>query len=267
MAAWLPQWSGIRLPVIGVVHLAPLPGAPQFGGDRCDVERSMLRDTAALAEGGVHGLLLENYGDVPFFPGRVPHQVITHMTVLGQRLRQEYPKLPLGINVLRNDACGALAVAQAIGAQFIRVNVLCGARVTDQGLIEAVAHELLRARDLWRARDIRICADIDVKHSAPVGSIPLEQQTLDAIHRGQADAVIVSGTSTGQPAEPNRFERIKSAAGRIPVWVGSGVTAANIESWTSVADGVSVGTWLKRDGITTNPVDQNRVRELVQAVA
>ena len=267
MPAWLSQWSDIRLPVIGVVHLAPLPGAPRFGGDQCEVERSMLRDAAALAEGGVHALLLENYGDVPFFPGRVPHQVITHMTALGLRLRQEYPELPLGINVLRNDGCGALAVGHAIGAHFIRVNVLSGARVTDQGLIEAVAHELLRAQDLWRARGIRICADIDVKHSVSLGAIPLEQQTIDAIHRGQADVVIVSGTGTGQPTEPDRFERIKAVAGQTPVWVGSGVTDENIESWAAVADAAIVGTWLKRDGVTTNPVDQNRVRELVQIVA
>src|SRR5438874_2601824 len=107
-----PRWSAIRTPVIGMVHLLPLPGAPRYGGSLSVVRESMLRDAEALMNGGVHGLMLENFGDVPFFPGRVPAPVVAHMTALAADLRRRF-EAPLGINVLRNDGMSALAVAHA----------------------------------------------------------------------------------------------------------------------------------------------------------
>ncbi len=132
-------------PVIGMLHAPPLPGAPRFGGDWNAVRAHVLRDAEALIDGGLRVLLLENFGDAPFFPRSVPAPTLTAMTALACDVRRRFD-VPLGINVLRNDAVGALAVALASGAAFIRVNVLCGARLTDQGLIEGVAYELLRAR-------------------------------------------------------------------------------------------------------------------------
>src|SRR4029453_4879166 len=131
----------------GMLHLPALPGSPLYGGSLSAIREAMLRDAQLLAAGGVHGLMMENFGDVPFFPGRVPAHVVAHMTAIAADVRARV-ELPLGINVLRNDGLSALAVAHACGAQFIRVNVLCGVRVADQGLLHGIAHELLRERTL-----------------------------------------------------------------------------------------------------------------------
>ncbi len=184
-----------------MLHLPPLPGAPRYARDLEPIRRRALDDAAALVEGGVDGLMLENFGDTPFFPGRVPPEVVACMTRVAREVRQRFD-VPLGVNVLRNDGCSALAVAHAAGAAFIRVNVLCGARVADQGIIEGIAHELLRQRVLLDAPEIRILADVNVKHSMPLGvSQPLRQQVADLIERGGADAVIVSGAGTGEATD------------------------------------------------------------------
>ena len=254
-------------PLIGMLHLPPLPGSPDYSGDLRIIRDRVLADVQALTEGGVSGLMLENFGDTPFFPGSVPAYVVAHMTAIAQEVRHRCD-LPLGINVLRNDACSALAVAHAVGARFIRVNVLCGTRVTDQGLIGAVAHELLRMRGMLDAREIQIFADVNVKHSAPVGPPrPLEQEVGDLIERGGADAVIVSGESTGAVADLAELEAVKAAAGDVPVLVGSGVNADNVTQLLKIADGVIVGTSLKKNGLAKNPVDPDRVKAFLAAAS
>jgi hypothetical protein len=260
----VPAWADVPQPVIGMLHLKPLPGSPKFGGDLAVVRESLLRDAAALVEGGIHGLIIENFGDVPFFPKRVPAYVVAHMTRLAHEVRARYD-VPLGINVLRNDGLSALAVAHAVGAAFIRVNVLCGARVADQGILEGIAHELSRERAALDADGIKVFADVSVKHSAPLGpESPLEQQVADTIERGQADAVVVSGSGTGQPTDQSELKRAKSAAGDTPVFVGSGVTPETIAELAADADGFIVGTGLKVDGVATNAVDSKRVIELMR---
>src|SRR2546430_14170914 len=163
----LSLWPAATEPVIGMLHLPPLPGSPAYdlAGGMAALREAVLRDADALAAGGIHALMLENFGDVPFYPGRVPAHTVAAMTALAADVRQRFPELPLGINVLRNDGQSALAIAAAVGAHFIRVNVLCGARVADQGLLQGIAHDLLRDRALLRAQHVKIFADIDVKHS------------------------------------------------------------------------------------------------------
>jgi len=222
-------------------------------------------DAEALATGGVHGLMLENFGDVPFLPGRVPAHVVAQMTALASEMRRRFD-LPLGINILRNDGCSALAVAQAVGADFIRVNILCGARVTDQGIIQGIAHDLLRQRAMLGAENIKILADVDVKHSAPLALRAIEDEVDDMIHRGLADALIVSGAGTGKPTDPNQVQRVKVAAKETPVLVGSGVDLASLASLLPHCDGLIVGSSLKSDGLAHNPVDISRVREFIRAI-
>ncbi|NBB82643.1 MAG: BtpA/SgcQ family protein [Alphaproteobacteria bacterium] len=251
-------------PIVGVLHLRPLPGAPGYEGELDGVAESLMEDVRALVDGGVDALLLENFGDAPFYPDRVPSEVTAHMTALATAVRIACD-LPLGINVLRNDATSALAVAHAAGAQFIRVNVLCGVRVTDQGLIEGKAHELMRRRSLLNAHHIAVWADVDVKHSSPLAAAPLGQEVHDLLHRGRADGLIVSGAGTGERVDLDHVQQVKAAAERRPVLVGSGVNAANIGACLEVADGAIVGTALKTDGAVTAPVDPARVAAVVQA--
>jgi membrane complex biogenesis BtpA family protein len=262
----LPEWSSHKKVVIGMLHLAPLPGSPLFGSSIADVRDAILRDANLLAEGGVQGLMIENFGDTPFFPGRVPAHVVAHMTAIAADVRRATPKLPLGINVLRNDGLSALAVAHAVGASYIRVNVLCGARVADQGLLQGIAHELLRLRAELAAESIKIFADVDVKHSAPLAARPIADEVDDTLHRGMADALIVSGAGTGKPTDPEKVKLVKSAARGAPVFLGSGVTPATIGALLPHADGFVVGTYFKKDGISSNTVDPKRVAELMQCV-
>jgi membrane complex biogenesis BtpA family protein len=265
MRSVLSEWSAVPTPVVGMLHLPVLPGAPRYAGGVAGMKDSVLRDADALASGGVHGLMLENYGDVPFFPARVPTHVVAHMTALAVEVRRRFPQLPLGINVLRNDGRSALAVAHAAGAQFIRVNVLCGARVTDQGLIEGIAHDLLRDRALLDATaTVRIFADVDVKHSAPLAQRPLEVEVSDTLHRGLADALIVSGSGTGKVTDPGHVAAARSAAGgAAPVFVGSGVSADTVADYLPHADGFIIGSAFKRGGDASQPVEPARVRELM----
>lgn len=245
-----------------MLHLPALPGSPRFDGDHSSICELLLRDADALSAGGVHGLMMENFGDVPFHPARVPVHVATHMTALAYEVRRRFD-LPLGINVLRNDGRSALAVAHAVGAEFIRVNVLCGARVTDQGVIEGIAHDLLRDRAALRATDIRIFADVDVKHSAPLAERPISDEVDDTIERGLTDALVVSGAGTGKPTDIAKVKAVKAAARETPVFIGSGITAETVLSFESHADGFIVGSAFKRDGAATNAVDVNRVKSLV----
>ena len=161
----LPQWSATPIPVIGMLHLPPLPGSARWAGDWEAVRRFVLHDAETLSAGGVDGLMIENFGDTPFYPDRVPAITIAAMTALACEVRRT-TSIPIGINVLRNDGRSALAIAVASDASFIRVNVLCGARVTDQGLLQGIAHDLLRERAFLKAEAIRILADVDVFYTS-----------------------------------------------------------------------------------------------------
>jgi len=253
-----------RPPLIAVVHAPPLPGSHRYEGSWKKILDRVAGDVDAYVQGGVDGLVLENFGDAPFFPGRVPHVTIAHMTALAGLIREK-TSLPLGLNVLRNDGEAACAIAHAVGAQFIRVNVLCGARLTDQGIISGIAHDLLRMRRSLHADRILIFADVDVKHSAPLANRDLKDEVEEIFERGGADAVIVTGRASGTPADLAHIECAKRAAGGKPVFVGSGVTLENIQDVLERADGMIVGTSLKRDGRIEKEVDIARVTALRHA--
>lgn len=259
-------WAGRGKVLIGMCHVPPLPGAPRFAGKIDAVRELVLRDAAALAEGGADAIFLENFGDVPFFPDRVPAATVAHLTVLAECVRSRV-NLPIGINVLRNDGRSALAIASAVGADFIRVNVLSHARLTDQGVIQSIAHDLLRDRAALGATGVRILADVNVKESVPLSpGLSIEDETDDLLHRGLADGVIVSGANTGSGADVEELQRVRRVARDTPVFVGSGVSTANIERFLPLADGFIVGTSLKVDGLTNNPVDSGRVRALAARI-
>jgi membrane complex biogenesis BtpA family protein len=247
-----------------MLHAPPLPGSPSYAGEFASLQATLLKDAEALVEGGVDGLMLENFGDVPFYPDRVPAITVACMTSLATELRRRF-QVPLGINVLRNDGRSAMAVAVACGASFIRVNILCGARVADQGLLQGIAHDLLRDRAHLRAQAIQIWADVDVKHSAPLAVRSLADDVHDLIERGQADAVIVSGSATGQPVDLGTLSIVKDAARGTPVLVGSGVTSESIHLILPYASGAIVGSSLKQESSVGKPVDVARVRQLVHA--
>jgi membrane complex biogenesis protein, BtpA family len=223
-------------------------------------------DATALDRGGVDGLVIENFGDVPFYPDDVPKHTVAATTRAATAVAAA-TDLPIGINVLRNDAAAAVSVAAAVGAAFVRVNVHAGARVADQGIIEGRAHDTIRLRERLGV-DIGVFADIDVKHSAPLAPTGHSAESFaDTTERGLADAVIASGPGTGEAIDDDALREVVAERERhgldTPVFVGSGVRPATIADILSVADGVIVGTALKRDAETTAPVDPDRVTDLV----
>ena len=250
-----------------MVHLESLPGAPNYAGSRDAIEAAMLRDARRLEAGGVDALLVENFGDAPFFAESVPKHVVASMTALLGELRH-HTELPIGVNVLRNDAEAALGIAGAVDASFVRVNVHLGERVTDQGSVTGRAAETVRLRDRLDA-DVAILADVDVKHSAPVAERPVREEVPELIERGMADGLIVSGPATGRETDMRYLEAVVEARDQVesdvPVFVGSGVTAETVAETLGVADGVIVGTAFKEDGETTAQVAEERVRAVVEA--
>jgi len=250
--------------VIGMVHLLPLPGSPRWAGEMSVVLQRAVADARALEEGGVDGVLVENFGDVPFGKGRVQAHTVAAMTMAVSAVRQVVD-VPVGVNVLRNDSKAALAIASVTDCQFVRVNVHVGAMVTDQGIIEGNAYETIRYRqDLGPV--VKVFADVLVKHASPLGAQNLEDVARDTAYRGLADAIIVTGPGTGQPTEMEDLVRVKEAVPDIPALVGSGVDQENVARLLAVADGAIVGTSVKEGGLTINPVDRARVERLVAAV-
>lgn len=250
-------------PIIGVVHLLPLPTSPRWGGSLKAVIARAEQEATALAAGGVDGIIIENFFDAPFAKDRVDPAVVSAMTLIVDRLKGMVT-LPIGINVLRNDARSAIAIASCVQVEFIRVNVLTGIMATDQGLIEGQAYELLRYRRELGS-EVAILADVLVKHARPLGTPNLTTAVQDTIQRGLADGVILSGWATGSPPSKEDLELARAAAGNTPVFIGSGASWENISQLMSAADGVIVASSLKRHGNITDTIDPIRVSQFVDA--
>lgn len=250
-------------PIIGCVHLNPLPGSPGYLAKLEDIYQKAIDEAKLLAENGVHGLIVENYGDTPFYPSRVPVETVASMSAVIKEI-VKIVDVPVGVNVLRNDAKAALAIAHATHAHFIRVNVHMHAMLTDQGLIQGESYETLRLKAQLHAQ-VQIWADIKVKHAQPIVEVDLAQWTADLAQRGGVDALIVTGPGTGQEVQVSELTQVKSSTD-LPVLVGSGSTAQNIGSLIKLSDGVIVGTHFKRDGITTNDLDPSRINNFMKQV-
>ena len=253
--------------IIGVVHLAPLPGAPRHEGQSVEaIYQRGLADARAYLGGGIDGLIVENHGDVPFSkPDDIGPETSAHMAVAADRIRREFGK-PIGINVLANAAIPALAIASAAAAGFIRVNQWANAYVANEGIVEGAAAKAMRYRASLKANGVKIFADAHVKHGAHaiVGDRPVEEQVRDLAFF-DADVIIATGQRTGHAADIEYIRMIKQAS-HLPTLVGSGVTTGNVNDILQVADGVIVASSLKVDGVWWNPVEPHRVRAFMAAL-
>lgn len=254
-----------RKPIIGVVHLMPLPGSPRWDGQIETICARAEQEAVALASGGADGIIIENFFDNPFTKGRLDTATVCAFTVAVKRVMALCP-LPIGINCLRNDSLSALAIAATTGAHFVRVNVLSGAMLTDQGIIEGQAHELmLLRRNLMAQKKVKILADILVKHATPLGiTNDIGLIAEETLRRGLADALIVTGLATGLAPALDDLKRVRHALPDCPIIAGSGCNKDNIGEILSIADGAIVASSLKREGIVENPIDVDRVRTLVK---
>ncbi|MBC7544948.1 MAG: BtpA/SgcQ family protein [Candidatus Sericytochromatia bacterium] len=247
--------------VIGVIHLLPLPGSANWQGDWAGVVAQAKSDAAALALGGVDAIIIENYGDSPFAKGRVDAATVSAMTAVISQV-PTFRQIPFGVNVLRNDGESAVAIAAVTGASFVRINVLVGAMITDQGIIEGCARDVALLKRQLSAK-VDIWADILVKHAAPLGATDPVQIARDTLFRAGASAIIVSGSGTGQTVDRGRLETLANANLDAPILIGSGAAEADLPWLKPLCQGFIVATSLK-DPVTGRP-DPQRVQGFVSA--
>ena len=248
--------------LIGMVHLGPLPGSPGFTGDLDAVVASAVSDAEVLTEAGFDGVMIENFGDAPFFADDAPKVTIAALTSAVNAV-YDATRIPTGVNVLRNDGLGALAVAAATPASFVRINVLSGTMYTDQGPIIGQAAEVARMRAAI-CPDVAVMADVFVKHATPPAGLTLTDATNDLVERGGADAIVVSGAGTGKAADVDQLATVTELSD-LPVYLGSGVGIDNVGEMLAIAHGAIVGTSVKVDGVPTNPVDPDAAAAFIAA--
>jgi len=255
---------GSERPILGVVHLKPLPGSPNYGGSLGPVVSQAVEDALSFQAGGAHAIILENFHDYPFYPETTEPETVSAMTYVAVRVADSVD-LPLGVQVLRNSWKSSLAIAATIGARFIRLNILTDAVVADQGLIQGVAHLALRYRRFIGATSVRIFADLYSKHAAPLARRPVGVVAKDMVHRGMADAVIISGEESSDPPTESQLREMKEAVPDIPIIIGSGMTPQHV-SLVRYADGAIFGYGAHKNLDFTAPVKAENVRAFVGAV-
>ncbi|MGJ9460022.1 BtpA/SgcQ family protein [Oceanobacillus sp. CF4.6] len=255
---------GVEKPVLGMVHLEALPGSPLYNGNLDKVLESALRDARSLKKSGANAVIIENFNDYPFYPDTMEPETVASLTMIAHEIRKEVD-LPMGINILRNSWKAALAVAGVVGAEFIRLNILTDAYITDQGFINAEAHLVMRYRKHLGLEHVKVFADIQTKHAAPIAPRPLGVLARDTAYRGMADALILAGEESADPPTVENLKAVREAVPDVPIIIGSGmkVETANLLKY---ADGAVFGYGSKIDDIMTNPVDEDKTRRFCEGV-
>lgn len=258
---------GIIKPIIGTIHLLPLPGSPRYAGEAVEsIYSRAVEDARRYAEGGVDGLIIENDGDIPFLkPEDIGPETVACMAVATSEVIKAVG-LPTGVLVLANAALQSIAVAKSAGANFVRVNQWVNAYIANEGFLEGTAGRALRYRSQLKAENIRIFADVHVKHGshAIVSDRTLADLTYDT-EAFDADVVIATGERTGDPTRVEEITAISSVAKR-PVLVGSGLNADNAKELLQFSHGAIVGSAMKEDGAWWNPVSVTNTRKIMDVV-
>jgi len=249
-------------PLIGMVHLLPLPGSPNYTGSIEAIMQAAIADTQALEKGGADAFIIENFGDVPY-SDHIDREALAVMAAVCAQLSKE-SNLPFGINVQFNDIDSEWALALACDADFIRVEAFVENRIGIHGISYACAPRLMRLKAAYSAKAM-IFADINVKHTFPLAPQPIEFSVHEAIESG-ADALIVTGLLTGQNPTLEDVKEVKEMAGDMPVIIGSGINPKNAADYLAVSNGVIVGSSLKIDGDVNQRVDVERVAGLVESL-
>ncbi len=254
-----------RPAVIGMIHVRALPGTPGHAGGMEAILSRALAEAQVYREAGLTALMIENMHDVPYLRRPGP-EVTAAMAVVARAVKQVHPDLPLGIQLLAGANGEALAAALAAGADFIRAEGFVFGHVADEGYIEACAGDLLRYRRAIGAESVAIFADIKKKHSAHAITADVDLvQTAHAAEFFRADGLIVTGAATGAAADLSELRAVQ-AASRLPVLVGSGITAENAAEYAPHADGFIIGSAFKQGGHWEHPLDRRRIRRLLDRV-
>lgn len=253
-------------PVIAMIHLGALPGTPAHGLSLADIEKQALREAKIFRATGVHGLMLENMHDTPYLRGTVGPEIVASMAIIARAVKQA-SQLPCGVQILAGANLEAMAVAHAAGLDFIRAEGFAFAHVADEGIIQSSAAELLRYRRAIGADNVQVWTDVKKKHSSHAITADVNiGETAHAVEFMRGDAVIVTGVATGDAPQSANVFAVKKKT-RLPVYLGSGVTAANLKSFFAAADGFIVGSEFKQGGHWSRAVEAGRVEKFMSAHA
>ena len=252
--------------VIGMIHVPALPGTPRHQGGMAAILDHALAEAETYRACGIHALMVENMHDVPYVQHPGP-EILAAMAVAARAVKQAHPQLPLGIQILAGANREALSAALAAGADFIRAEAFVFGHVADEGYMDSCAGALLRHRKAIGAEHIAVFADIKKKHSAHAITADVDVvQTARAAEFFLADGLILTGAATGEAASAEELRAVQAAV-RLPVFVGSGITAENLKTYLPFADAFIVGSHFKRGGRWENPLDPDRIRRLLDALA
>ena len=252
-------------PVVGVIHVGALPGTPSNTQTVAELVISAKREASIYRECGLDAVYIENMHDVPYLRGEVGPEIVAAMTAIGTEVKSE-SGLPVGIQILAGANVEAMAVAQAGGLDFIRAEGYAYAHVADEGLIQASAAKLLRYRRMIGATHVQVWADIKKKHSAHAITADVSLgTTAHTVEFMGADCVIVTGNVTGEAPRVADVQEAKTHC-RLPVILGSGISADNINEFYHEADGFIVGSSFKVDGLWSNTVDSSRITKFLSIV-
>ena len=251
-------------PIIGMIHVGALPGTPASRHTVAELEAQAVAEARIYEAGGIHAIGIENMHDVPYLRGGVGPEITAAMTIIARAVKAE-SGLPCGIQILAGANHEALAVAHAASLDFVRVEGYAFAHVADEGIIQSSAASLLRYRRAIGAERVQVWADVKKKHSSHAITADVTVgETAAAVEFMRADAVIVSGSATGEETSDADLSSVARLC-RLPRYVGSGITADNLPRYFALANGFIVGTYLKTDGRWTGTVDPRRVERLMSA--
>ena len=217
-----------------------------------------------MEDGGVDGLIIENFGDTPFMKESISKLTLSHFSNIANEI-SDTVNIDIGINVLRNDGESALSIADSINANFVRVNILAGTMYTDQGIIEGKAHRIVKLKNSL-TNNIEIYADVFVKHAVPPVGYTIENQTEELLSRAGADKIIITGDGTGKEINFEDLTKIKEIVPEGKLVIGSGVNETNIKEYKDVADILIIGTSFKVDQNVSKPVDVKNVEKLIKMI-
>lgn len=260
----LKETFGSHKPIIGMVHLLPLPGSPLYDPESGvqGIIDSAAKDIEALQSGGVDALMFGNEGDRPYLLRASPATLTTYAFVVGMLKRAI--KIPFGVNYLW-DPVASVALGVASGARFVR-EIFTGVYDSDMGLWTPDAATAVRLRTDARRPELKLMFNINAEFASPVGSRGIAQRAKSAVFSSLADVILVSGPMTGEAVEATNLEQAKKAVGEVPVFANTGVNIDNVERILSIGDGAIIGTHFKVDGDTWKAVDPARVARFMDRV-
>lgn len=246
-----------------MIHVEALPGTPKNSKSLTEIISIALREVKIFDAKGVDGIILENMHDLPYLNRKVGPEITAAMSVIAAEIRH-FTNLPLGIQILAGANNESLAVAKAANLDFIRAEGFVFSHVADEGFMDGCAGELLRFRKALDCENIAVFTDVKKKHSSHSITADLSvAETVSAAEFSLSDGIILTGKSTSLPARTEDLKQARSST-KLPILIGSGITADNIEHYWKFADGFIVGSYFKDDGFWYNNVSRKRVEKLYE---